>query len=149
MLAPWCRDKMAAIFQTTFSNAFSWTKIYEFRLRFHWSLFLWLQLTIFQHCFRKWLGAEQATSHYLKQWWYVALTHICVTRPQWVNVYRRAFSWWSLGTVPCANKSVQVHGVSNHRRLDCLLNRLFRRKSKETSKFPVTGHGWIPLTKGQ
>ena len=31
-------EKMAAIFQTTFSNAFSWMKMHEFRLRFHWSL---------------------------------------------------------------------------------------------------------------
>ena len=30
-------------------------------------------------------------------------------------------------------------GVSNHLRLDCLLNRLFRRRSKETSKLRVTG----------
>ena len=30
-------------------------------------------------------------------------------------------------------------GVSNHRRLDCLLNRLFRRRSKKTSKHRVTG----------
>ena len=29
------REKMAAISQTTFSNAFSWLKIYKFRLRFH------------------------------------------------------------------------------------------------------------------
>ena len=25
-----------------------------------------------------------ATSHYLNQYWYVVLTHICITRPQWV-----------------------------------------------------------------
>ena len=68
-LTHWGRDKMAAIFQTTFSNAFSWMKMYEFRLRFHWSLFLRFQLTISQHWFRSWLGAVQATSHYLKQWW--------------------------------------------------------------------------------
>ena len=29
--------------------------------------------------------------------------------------------------------------VSNHQRLDCLLNRLFRRRSKKTSKLRVTG----------
>ena len=29
--------------------------------------------------------------------------------------------------------------VSNHRRLDCVLNRLFRRRSKKTSKLHVTG----------
>ena len=28
-----------------------------------------VQLTIFQHWFSEWLGADQATSHYLNQWW--------------------------------------------------------------------------------
>ena len=46
-------------------------KIYEFRLRFHWSLFLRFELTIFQHWFTEWLGAGQATSHYLNQCWLV------------------------------------------------------------------------------
>ena len=63
--------QMDAISQTTFSNAFSWMKMFEFRLKFHWSLFLGFQLTIFQHWFRYWLGAVQATSHYLNQWWLV------------------------------------------------------------------------------
>ena len=48
----WGRDEMAAIFQTTFWNAFSRKKMYEFRLQFHWSLFLRFELTIFQHWFR-------------------------------------------------------------------------------------------------
>ena len=30
-----------------------------------------VELTIFQHWFRYWLGADQATSHYLNQWWLV------------------------------------------------------------------------------
>ena len=34
-LTHWGRCKMASISQTTFSNAFSWMKIYEFRLRFY------------------------------------------------------------------------------------------------------------------
>ena len=58
-------------FQTTFSNGFCWMKLYEFRLKFHWSLFLGVQLTIFQHWCRKWLGANQATNHYLHQWWLI------------------------------------------------------------------------------
>ena len=33
----------------------------------------------------------------------------------------------------------ECDGVSNHRRLDCLLGRLFRRRSKRTSKLRVTG----------
>ena len=39
-LTDWGRGKMAAIFQTTISNAISWVKMYEFRLGFHWRLFL-------------------------------------------------------------------------------------------------------------
>ena len=46
------RDKMAANFLTTFSSSFSWMKMYEFRLSFHWSLFLRFQLTISRHWFR-------------------------------------------------------------------------------------------------
>ena len=51
-LTHWGRDKMAAFSQTTLSNTFSWMKILEFRLKFHWSLFPRVQLTIFQHWFR-------------------------------------------------------------------------------------------------
>ena len=52
LLTHWGQDKIADISQTTFSNAFSWMKMYEFRLRFHWSLFLRFQLTVFQYWFR-------------------------------------------------------------------------------------------------
>ena len=68
-LTHWYPDKMAAISQAPFSNAFSWMKKYIFRLWFHWILFLRFELRIFQHWFRSWLGADQATSHYLNQWW--------------------------------------------------------------------------------
>ena len=39
------------------------------QLRCHWGLFPRVQLTIFQHRNRQWLGAGQVTSHYLKQLW--------------------------------------------------------------------------------
>ena len=46
--------------------------------------------------------------------------------------------------------------VSNHWGLDCFLNNFFRRRSKKTSEFRVTGlcekfigDQWIPVTKGQ
>ena len=51
-LTHWGRDKMNTISQTTLSSAFSWMKMFKFRLKFHWSLFLKVQLTIFQHWFR-------------------------------------------------------------------------------------------------
>ena len=38
---------MDAIWQTTFSSAFAWLKMFEFLLKFHWSLFLRVELTIY------------------------------------------------------------------------------------------------------
>ena len=52
LLTHWGRDEMNNISQTTFSNVFSWMKVFEFRLKYHWSLFPRVQLTIFQHLFR-------------------------------------------------------------------------------------------------
>ena len=63
ILTHWNRDRMAAISQTTLSNAFSVMKMCGFQLRFHWILFPMVQLTIFHHWIREWIGAEQATSH--------------------------------------------------------------------------------------
>ena len=44
-------DKITAILQATFSNAFSWMKNFDFSLNFHWGLFLRTQLMITQHWF--------------------------------------------------------------------------------------------------
>ena len=68
---------MAAIFQTTFSNAIFLMKMYEFWLRFHWSLFLRVQLTIFHHWFRKWLGDKPLSEPMMVS----LLMHICITCP--------------------------------------------------------------------
>ena len=51
-LTHWGREKMAAIIQMTSSNAFSWMKMYQFRLRFYWNLFQRVQSTKFHHWFR-------------------------------------------------------------------------------------------------
>ena len=63
--------KWLPFWQAAFSNIFLWMKTFVFWLIFHWSLFLRVQSTIFQHWFRWWLGAGQATSHYLDLWWLV------------------------------------------------------------------------------
>ena len=55
-------DKMSAVSQTIFSDAFSWMKIFVFWLRFHWILFLMVQLTIAQHWFRYWLAPNRRQS---------------------------------------------------------------------------------------
>ena len=70
------------------------------------------------------------------------------------NVYKViSYTPWNICTV-CASPSRwrhnERHGVSHHRRLECLLNRLFRRRSKKTSKLRVTGlcEGNLPVTGG-
>ena len=58
--------------------------------------------------------------------------------------------------IPTYLSRVYITVTSNYRHLDCLIKRLFRRRSKKTLKFRVTGlvrgiHRWpvVPLTKGQ
>ena len=63
-LTHWGRDKMAAFSQTTLSNALSWMKMFEFRLKFHWRLFPRVQLTIFQH----WFTILEALQHHKLLW---------------------------------------------------------------------------------
>ena len=63
---------MAAIFQTTFSNTFSWMKMLEFRLRFP----ALVQIMAWRRPGDKPLSEPVLAS---------LLTHICVTQPEWVN----------------------------------------------------------------
>ena len=81
-LTHWDRHKMVTANFLTFSNAFSWMKIYKYRLRFRWSLFPMVRLTTFQYWFRWRLGAVQATSHYLNTMVVSLLTHISATQHQ-------------------------------------------------------------------
>ena len=89
----WGRNKMAAISQTTFRNAFSWIKRCEIWFKFHFNLFPMVQVTIRLHLFRWCPGAFQAPSHYLNRWSPWLLTHICVTRPQWVKPHKSRVDW--------------------------------------------------------
>ena len=68
-----------------FKGIFSWMKIYEFRIISHWSFFLQVKLITFHHWFRQWLGADQATKPLFEPVVVSLLTHLCVTRPQWVK----------------------------------------------------------------
>ena len=104
---------MVAIFQMTFSSAFSLMKMYEFRFKFHWSLFLSFKVTASQNWFKLWLGGVQATSHCLNQWWYNLLTHICVTQPQWVKTTSITITIGSLHLM-LALKLQTRHETQNH-----------------------------------
>ena len=49
----------------------------------------------FQHGIGYWLGAIQATSHWLNQCWHSSSTHIYVSRRDWIEYYATIWSWWS------------------------------------------------------
>ena len=64
---------------------------------------------------------------------------------RWLNARMQYLQCVSNGDTVVLHKAITLQwrhnecgGVSNHRRLDCSLNRLFRRRSKKTSKLRVT-----------
>ena len=77
------RDKMAATSQTTFSSAFSWMKIYKFRLGLKFvpkdpinNIAALVQIIAWRRPGDQLLSEPMMAS---------LLTHICVTRSQWVK----------------------------------------------------------------
>ena len=100
-LTYWDRNKMSAIFQTTFWNAFSWMKMYEFRLRFLWSLFLRVQSTISQPLVQIMAWCRSGDKPLSESMMVSLLAHICVTRAQWVKqnptvlhtIFLRFYEW--------------------------------------------------------
>ena len=73
-------------------------------------------------------------------------SHSILWRPQWRKT-------WDYTTLMTSNLALRWRHnesdvVSNHRPHDCLLNRLFRHRSKKTSKLRVTGlcEGNSPMT---
>ena len=84
-LTYWGRDEMDAISQTTFSSAFYWMKTYELRLKFSLKFVpkrpinnipALVQIMAWRRLGDKPLSELMVVS---------LLTHICVTRPQWVK----------------------------------------------------------------
>ena len=70
------KKKWPPFWQTSFSIAFFWLKVLEFRFKFRCNMFPGVHLTISKH----WFCACSAPSHYQDQWWPSSLTHICGTR---------------------------------------------------------------------
>ena len=97
---------MTATFQTTYLNVFCWIKIYQFRLRFDRSLFPINNIPALAQIMASRLDGAKPLSEPMM---FTLLTHICVTRPEWVNigirlgVWHTAFRWtrWALDWVTC------------------------------------------------
>ena len=65
------------------------------------------------------------------------LSSVCLTLSQFSQLFRNSVSWDVFYTLHWRHN--EHDGVSNHQPHGCLLNRLFRRRSKKTSKLRVTG----------
>ena len=86
VLAHWDRDQMAVIFLTTFSNAFFFMKMYQYRLKFHWSSFF-PKGPINKPALVQIMAWRRPGDIPLSEPMMIRLpTHICVTRPQLVDI---------------------------------------------------------------
>ena len=83
-----------------------------------WCKLLWPSDAIWRH------GVAQI--HAAKHW--ALVTVCCLTKPKH-HLNQRSLLWRHNGR----------DSISNHQPHDCLLNRLFRRRSKKTTKLSVTG----------
>ena len=82
ILTHWGRDKVDAISQTTSSSAFSWMKMFELRLKFHWSLFLRVHPINNIPALVQIMAWRRPGDKPLSEAMVVRLlTHICVARP--------------------------------------------------------------------
>ena len=84
-LTHWGRDKMAAISQTTFSNAFSWMKVHAFCSKFRWGFATKVQINNITEVVQIMAWCRPGGKPLSKPMMVSLLTNICVTRPQWSN----------------------------------------------------------------
>ena len=109
-LTYWGRDQIDAISQTTFWSAFSWMKMFEFQLKFHWSLFLRFQ----------WQGDKPLSEPMLVR----LPTHICVTRPQWFEEQIGRIKWINTILTGCLLGALELAQLmTNYQQLSwCILS---------------------------
>ena len=73
------------VLNNTFPNAFSSMKTYEFPLRIHWGLFLWVRIINILVLVQIMAWCRPGDKPLSDAMMFSLLTRICVTQPQWVN----------------------------------------------------------------
>ena len=84
-LTHWGRDEIDAIVQTTFWNAFSWMKKYELSLKISLKFVPKFQINNIPALIQIMAWRRPGDKPLSEPMIVILLTHICVTRPQWVN----------------------------------------------------------------
>ena len=77
----------------------------------------------------KWLSYPFLLNGPLEMWFWLQICKIQIQLGDWYLEHSGKYHW----------RHNECDDVSNHQPHDCLFNRLFRRRSKETSKLRVTG----------
>ena len=88
-LTHWGRDKMAAISQTTLSNAFSWKKIFRISIKVSLKFVPKGPINNFPALVEIMAWHQPGDKPLSETMMDSVLTHICVIRPQWVKK-----NWW-------------------------------------------------------
>ena len=112
------------------------------RIRYIYNVFShWLR-PVGLRSFGRWLRWRRVPKQWKINWRSVKLFRQSIL----LSILRGPLQW----------RQNELAGVSNHQPPDCLLNGLFRRRLKKTSKLRTTGlcgeftgDRWIPRTKGQ
>ena len=90
------------IYERTFQNKNYCISLFWFKFQWSWFLMFFIQNSLelipigpidkgSANCSAWWLGAEQVTSHYLKQWWPSPVMHDCTKpkpKPMWTDNHR-------------------------------------------------------------
>ena len=112
-LTHWGWDKMAAIFQMTFSNGFPWMKMHEFFIQISLMFVLKgpinniLALVLIMAWCRS--GNKSLSEPMMVR----LLTHICITRPQWVKLIYHKLPMCH-NTIRSLIYETAIHQQSNH-----------------------------------
>ena len=107
-LTHWNRDEIDAILKTTFTNALSGMKMYWFRLKFHCNLFrgpINNIASLIQIMAWRRSGDKPLSEPMLVR----SLTHIRITRPQWVKTWY-LYNWHIL---PLTTVVIYTHPGNN------------------------------------
>ena len=84
ILTHWGQDKIAAILKATIFRCIFLDENVWISNKISPNMFIGVQLTIFKHWFRLWLGTDHDTSNYLNQWWLVywrIYASLCLNEP--------------------------------------------------------------------
>ena len=88
VLTHWGRDKIDAISETTFSNPFSWIKMQEFSLKISLKFVPKVRISNIPALVQIMAWRRPGDKPLSEPMMVSLLTHICVTRPQWVKCVR-------------------------------------------------------------